>query len=287
MMFPVDGGFFRVSGPLLSVNRSVGGRNLFGTALFLFALLIPGFLFPACSGSEIKSWSGIQITGKLVDDGDLPVRDAHVYAYLQGKSNTLGPADAMSEPTGADGAYVLILPEGTYILVARRRLSGSISGPLRNGDLSGQLSKPIRAGPGDRNGVDITLSIFRQGSAGDPKRILTTYTRIEGIVTDIGGKAMEGTHVFAYRGAFRPDPPDYLSLTTGLDGRFEISLPGGGYYTIGARTGLRGKPRPDDSLGFWGEKDQPREIEAGTVTEGVRIVVTPYGDTGKENPVSE
>lgn len=278
MVISVDGGSLRVSGPQLSDNRSASGRDLSGPALYLFAFLTFYFLFPACSGQEIKSWSGIQIAGKLVDDGGHPVQDAHVYAYSQGKSNTLGPADAMSEPTGADGAYILILPEGTYTLVARRRLSGSISGPLRNGDLSGRFSKPLRAGPGDRTGVDITLSIFHQGSEGDPRRILTTFTRVEGIVVDPDGKVMMGVHVFAYRGVFRPDPPDYLALTTGMDGRFEISLPGGGSYTIGARTGLRGKPRPDDSMGFWGEKDQPREIREGTVTEEVRIVIRLYED---------
>ncbi|MDF1526265.1 MAG: hypothetical protein RRA15_05535 [bacterium] len=186
----------------------------------------------------------------------------------------------MSEPTGADGAYILVLPEGIYTLVARRRISGSISGPLRNGDMSGQMSKPLLAGPGDRTGVDLKLTVFRQGSDGDPKRILNTHTRIKGIVTDPAGKVMDGTHVFAYRGAFRSDPPDFLSPATGLDGQFEISLPGGGFYTIGARTGLRGKPRPEDSMGFWGGKDQPREIMEGSVTEGVRIVVTPYGDEG-------
>jgi len=241
--------------------------------LLLFLLLS---LF-SCAGPDTTDWSGITIAGKLVDDGGRPVLDAHVYAYLEDKANTLGPADAMSEPTGANGAYILILPEGTYTLVARKRLSGSISGPLRNGDMTGQLSKPLRAGPGERTGVDIKLRVFRQGLEGDPKRILTTHTRIKGIVTDPGGGVLEGAHVFAYRGAFRPDPPDYLAPATDKDGRFEISLPGGGSYTIGARTGLRGKPRPDDSTGFWGEKNQPREIGEGTVTEGVRIVVTPYG----------
>jgi hypothetical protein len=248
--------------------------------LLLLLLLILILLSSSCAGPDTTDWSGITIEGKLVDDGGHPVEGAHVYAYSQGKSNTLGPAEGMSEPTGADGAYILVLPEGVYTLVARRRMSGSISGPLRNGDMSGQMSKPIQTGPGDRTGVNITLTVFRQGSDGDPNRILNTYTRIKGMVTDPDGKVMDGTHVFAYRGAFRSDPPDILSPASGLDGQFEISLPGGGFYTIGARTGLRGKPRPEDSIGFWGGKDQQWDIKEGTVTEGVRIVVVPYGDTG-------
>lgn len=249
------------------------------SSLFLQLLLLLILLSSSCAGPDTTDWSGMTIRGKLADDGGHPVEGAHVYAYSQGKSNTLGPAEGMSEPTGADGAYILILPEGIYTLVARRRMSGSISGPLRNGDMSGQMSKPIQTGPGDRTGVNITLTVFRQGSDGDPKRILNTYTRIKGIVTDPGGKVMDGTHVFAFRGVFRSDPPDLLSPATGLDGQFEISLPGGGFYTIGARTGLRGKPRPDDSIGFWGGKDQQWDIKEGSVTDGVRIVIRPYGDT--------
>jgi hypothetical protein len=243
---------------------------------FLLPLLL--IIPSSCTSTQVREWEGVTVSGTITDVGGHPVREAHVYAYQEDKAGTLGPADAMSEPTGANGAYILILPEGTYTLVARKRLSGSISGPLRSGDMAGQLSKPLRAGPGQTTGVDITLRIFRQGSEGDPKRILTTYTRVKGIVTDPGGQALEGAHVFAYSGVFRPDPPDYLAPATGRNGRFEISLPGGGSFTIGARTGLRGKPRPDDSMGFWGERDQPREIEEGTVTEGVRIVVVPYGD---------
>ena len=184
----------------------------------------------------------------------------------------------MSEPTETDGRFILLLPVDTYTLVARKRVSGSISGPLRNGDMFGQLPEPLSAGPRGLTDIHIKMRVFRQGSEGDPKRILTTHTRIRGIVTDPEGKVLEGAHVFAYRGSFRQDPPDYLAPATDTDGRFEISLPGGGSFTIGARTGLRGKPRPDDSIGFWGGKDQPWEIGEGTVTEGVRIVVVPYGE---------
>ena len=108
--------------------------------------------------------------------------------------------------------------------------------------------------------------------------VITMVTDAAASDTVICGEngVLEGAHVFAYLGRWRPDPPEYLAPATGKDGRFEISLPGRGLYTIGARTGLRGKPRPSDNMGFWGEKDQPRQIEEGTVTEGVRIVVKPY-----------
>jgi hypothetical protein len=190
----------------------------------------------------------------------------------------------MSEPSGSDGSYQLILPEGVYVIAARRRISGSISGPLRNGDFSGQLSEPVKALHGGLNDLRIVLSEFRQGLEGDPKRILTTDTRIEGRVVDISGKPVSGVHVFAYEGIFRSDPPDYMALATNEEGLFRISLPGGGEYTVGGRTGLGGKPRPDDSIGFWGGEREPQDVKEGEVTEGVVIVVVPYGESTTERP---
>ena len=256
-----------------SRDKQIKGRSSFPLLLILLLLSLP-----SCVPTQVKDWEGFTVNGKALDVMGHPVPNAHVYAYQEGKANTLGPADAMSEPTGPDGAYNLILPEGIYIIVARRRVSGSISGPLKSGDMSGQLSEPLHTAQVDHSNFDITLKVFRQGAQGDPKRILTTDTRISGIVVDTSGEALSGMHVFAYEGPFREDPPDYMASSTDGDGRFEISLPGGGAYTIGARTRLRGKPGPDDSMGFWGEKDRPWEIEEGSVTEGVRIVVVPYGD---------
>jgi hypothetical protein len=242
--------------------------------ILLLVLLL--LLFPSsCAPTQERDREGFTVTGKLLDHRGNPVSAAYVYAYSE-STNTQGPADAMAEPSEAGGTYILILPEGTFTLVARKRQSGSISGPLRTGDLYGQFSEPLHGGPGDRAEADITLNVFRQGVEGDPNRILSTETRIRGIIVDISGANVPGAFVFAYKGSFRQDPPDFMAPPSDGEGRFEISLPGGGLYTVGARTGLGGKPRPDDTLGFWGPKDQPKEIEGGTVTEGVWIVLKPY-----------
>ncbi len=259
-------------------SRNICGRSGLCSSLFLPVLLLLCFLFPACSGPEIKSWEGARITGHLVDKENNPLQGGYVYAYNAGRTNTLGPADAMSEPSRKDGRYLVIVPEGVYVLAARKRLSGSISGPLRNGDLAGQVAEPVKAASGGLHGLRIILTEFRQGAEGDPKRILTTDTRIEGRVVDPAGQPVPGAHVFAYEGVFRHDPPDFLAPVTDDEGAFRISLPGGGVYTIGARTGLRGKPRPEDRIGFWGGKREPQEVKEGEITEGVEIVIVPYGD---------
>jgi hypothetical protein len=255
-------------------EESLGHRYLLPSQLLLLLLLLS---LSSCTGPQKSSWEGARITGQLVDKENNPIQGGYVYAYSAGRSNTLGPADAMSEPSGKDGSYLLIVPEGIYVLAARKRLSGSISGPLRNGDLAGHVSEPVKAASGGLNGLSITLAEFRQGAEGDPKRIWTTDTRVEGRVVDPDGQPVQGAHVFAYKGVSRSDPPDFLAPVTDEEGVFRISLPGSGVYTIGARTGLRGKPRPEDRIGFWGEDDLLRKIVEGSVTEGVVIVISPYG----------
>lgn len=232
----------------------------------------------SCASTQVNNWEGVTVTGRIVDAVDQPVQNAYIYAYVEGRTNTMGPADVMSEPTSPDGTYLLVLPRGSYILVARKRLSGSISGPLKKGDMSGHLSRPYSADRGG-SGVDIEMKAFRHGVEGDPKRILTTNTRVAGVVVDVHGAVLPAMNVFAYKGSFRTDPPDYMAASTDTKGRFEISLPGAGDYTIGARTGLGGKPGPDEKIGFWGDKYRPRVIEEGTIVEGVKIVVKPYNDT--------
>jgi len=250
--------------------------------LILFVLLSFTLMVSpsSCAPTQETDWDGFEVTGKLSDPGGDPVQGALVFAYRDGVTPVHGPADAMAEPSERDGTYVLILPEGTYTLVARKRQSGSVSGPLGPGDLFGRFPAAVRGGVRDRSRADITLRVFQQGLEGDLTRVLSTPTRLRGVVVDPGGVPVPGAIVFAYQGPVRKDPPDYAAAPADGRGRFEISLPQGGLYTIGARTGSGGRPRPDDSLGFWGPKDQPIEIEGGTVTEGVRIVVEPYRKVG-------
>ncbi|GBE15346.1 hypothetical protein BMS3Abin14_01405 [bacterium BMS3Abin14] len=254
------------------------------TRRFILFSCIVSFLFLwGCAGApsplEDTSWRGVRITGVLTDEDGSAVRGGYVYAYGGERGTTLGPADAMSEASGIKGRYLLIVPFGSYRIVARKRASGSISGPLKNGDLVGEFPGRVFAGPPGPADFDISLRVFRQGLEGDPSRVLSTDTIVSGIVLDSEGHPLSGAHAFAYRGEFRRDPPDFLSRVTGRDGRFVLNLPGEGIYSIGARTGSRGRPGSGDLMGFWDNSIKSRRVSEGSRIRGVRLVLKPYSTT--------
>jgi hypothetical protein len=226
-----------------------------------FIVLILMIAIMGCSGTSPRpdnAWEGSRITGVLMDQSGQPIQN-YVYAYGASRVNILGPADAMSEITEVDGVYNIIVPGGEYRLVARKRLSGAIGGPLRNGDMVGKRPETLVTHSSVVSGLDIVMRVFEQGQEGDPSKILKTNTVLAGVIRDEAGDPLAGAHAFAYQGDFRKDPPDFLSPITVQDGRFTLSLPGGGEYTIGARKGFRGRPRTGDLIGFWGNSRQAYE----------------------------
>ncbi len=246
-----------------------------------FIVLAMMTAFVGCSGTTTRTdsaWQGSQVTGVLMDDSGQPIEGAYVYAYGGSRVNILGPADAMSERTDADGVYTVIVPGGEYRMVARKRLSGAIGGPLRNGDMVGKRPKTVVTHSSVVSDLDIVMRVFEQGKDGDPARMLATNTVVTGAILDEAGNPLAGAHAFAYQGDFRKDPPDFLSPTTDMDGRFTLSLPGGGEYTVGARTGFRGRPRNGDLIGFWGNSRRSRSIVDGKTTSGVTLVLKAYGE---------
>jgi len=265
------------------MNKFTVNNSTISTVCCLFVLSLA--FSAGCGAREVRAsedWAGVEVTGKLTDINGNPVSEGYLYAYSYGRS-VLGPALAMSEPASRDGRYVLVVPPGKYTLVARKRLSGSFSGPLRNGDLTGRVEGVFTARSGAVPGVDVLLKVFKLGAAGNPAKILNTDTRVSGVIMDTDGKPIAGAHIFAYRDKLTRDPPDYLSSATGQDGRFLLSLPGGGRYVIGARTGLRGRPRDSDMVGFWDDPEKAKIIREGQIIENVELKLVPFGERIKLN----
>lgn len=256
----------------------MGEGVVFREAFPLAILTLTAFILGCAASSRevVEDWHGARITGVLWDQSGRPLQGGYVYAYGGSRANILGPADAMSENTKPDGIYELILPAGEYRIVARKRISGAIGGPLRNGDLTGSRKGTVTVDSQGVSGIDIDLRVFEEGRDADPARIISTDTVVTGTVLDEAGNPVAGAHAFAYSGEFRMDPPDFLSKATGQDGRFTLNLPGEGIYTVGARTGYRGRPRKGDLVGFWGNSKKPREISEGITVDGVTLVLKAY-----------
>lgn len=211
--------------------------------------------------------------------GGRPLAGATVYAYRRQSANFLGPADFASAPSGADGSYVLDLVEGSYWLVARRRQSGSDAGPLVPGDLQRvHAGNPATVVPGAFTAVDLELEEMRDLMLSRTGPRGPTDTGIRGRITDAAGAPVAWVFAFAYAGEDMRRMPDVTSALTGPDGRYVIHLPAGGRYRVGARAHIREKPAPGELFGLYeGAADHAVEVPAGTFTEGIDIVLRPFG----------
>lgn len=228
-------------------------------------------LAPRSSAAGHGSLSG------TVRSGGSPVAGAVVNVYLDEAEALRGPGFRQSFPTGDDGAYAVEeVPEGRYFVVARRRQAGAASGPIREGDLYGAaLANPVAVRDGHETRLD--LHVVRKERDDDPNADLwlRSGTGLRGRVVDSAGAPVAGVYVFAYRDrTIGHRMPDFLTLPTGPDGRFALSLGDGGLFYVGARERSGGSPAPGELVGFFeGSPDHGVRVSRGDVVSGVEIVV--------------
>lgn len=216
----------------------------------------------------------------VVTHRDRPAPGAVVYAYRRESSSFLGPADFASPPAGRDGSYAIDLVEGDYWLVARRRVSGADSGPLVPGDLQAvHPGNPVTVRPGELARADFELAEMRDlmlSRAGPRGR---TGTGIRGRILDAAGRPVSWVFAMAYATADMRRVPDHTSALTAEDGRYEIHLPRGGRYWVGARRHIRERPAPGEPYGLWeGTADHSVEVPAGGYVDGIDIVLGRFGE---------
>ncbi len=216
------------------------------------------------------------VKGRLTDEAGKPLKGAEVYFYVSSERKFRSPADFMAEPTGPDGRYYTEVPPGRYYVVARKRMSGSISGNLKKGDLYTPDAVRVKIEQGKVYNVDLSLYVFSgnmlfSGSVG--------RQGIRGVIMDRSGKPFKQAYAFAYRDRRMVGRPDFVSGWSRKDGKFVIYVDKPGKYYIGARTGLMGAPRPDEPYGkYRGSRDHSVTVKDGAFTGGINIRLGRFSD---------
>ena len=218
------------------------------------------------------------VRGTLTCQGK-PLAGASVLAYRRQSANFLGPADFASAPSGRDGSYLLDLVEGSYWLVARKRASGSDTGPLVPGDLQRvHPGNPATVTAGSFTVVNLDLEEMRDLMFSRTGPRGPTTTGIRGRITDESGAPVAWVFAIAYTSADMRRVPDFTSAMTAADGRFALYLPAGGHYWVGARKHIREKPAPGEPYGLYeGSPDHAVDVATGAFADGIDIVLKGFG----------
>ncbi|MCF6180362.1 MAG: carboxypeptidase-like regulatory domain-containing protein, partial [Geopsychrobacter sp.] len=215
------------------------------TGLYLLLLLLTLTLF----GCGEQSKSAKNVKKELVKVQGLvvaPLEKASLYIYKKGM-DLYGPAFAVSDETDREGHFGISLPEGEYVVVIRKRASGSTVGPVVAGDNRSEFI-PLQVKKGMTQ-----LNISAPIKIGDKRRLTKqdekTMTGFSGQITDADGNPIEGLRIQVYDHVQMSERPKYVSEKTGPDGRYKMSLPQGGTYYIAARDNFGGPPKLGDLYG--------------------------------------
>lgn len=210
-------------------------------------------------------------------DGGQPISGAYVNVYPDGISNLLGPSQFISAPTTADGSYNLDLPPGTYFVVARKRTSGSPTGPLSPGDFFSEHQRIVtRVIDGKMSLVNLELAPMKAPMFFKKVAEISSNTGARGILSDAEGKPISGGFAMAYTDSEMKRLPDYASSLSDSQGRFTIYLPAGGSYYLAGRIHAWDMPQQGEPFG---KLDDPLAIKDGEFIENVRIELVPFSGT--------
>ena len=215
------------------------------------------------------------IGGKLYFDGK-PLATAFLYLYHADDVSLRGQGYRISLPTEQDGSFQFDdLPADSYLLVARKRQSGSKVGPVVAGDYVAFVPNWLVT-IADGEQIDLQLNAITktedQSETGGKNQPI-----LQGIVTDEKGEPVKGVHIFAYRNrVIGHQQPTALSPTTKNDGTFRIILPDAGIFYIGAREYYGDSPEPGELFGLYeGSTDHGMKLGTGEKRTDIIIRVEP------------
>ena len=217
--------------------------------LKLICLLMLTVLVFGLAGCDSKNTSSVKASSEkslLQGQVTMPLEGVRLYVYKSGM-DLYGPAYAISPETGNDGKFNLELPDGDYVVVARKRAKGEETGPVVAGDNRSEFLQVSVAG-----GV-VDMQISAPVKIGDQRNftgdIDESKTGLAGQILDSDGQPVVAARVHVYDHVQMSERPKFVSEKTGPDGRYLIYLPAGGTYYLAARDKFGGPPKLGDLYG--------------------------------------
>jgi len=256
--------------------------------IFFWCCLGVCFSIPPSSGAAEPPSGAVAVTagtaavrGKITRE-TRGVPGARVYAYETFAGLISFGKAAVSETSGADGGFALVLPAGTYYLVARKQ-DGPVDGPVPPGGFfSFHGSNPFTLTP--ESSTEVNFSLSHKTAAAIVKPGVEQGSGTLGGVVTWEGKAVASVQVklfldeeSAFRGAgFAAAPP------TDGSGAFSFEyLPESSYFVVARKRGAGAGPGPlaeGDLFGYY--VDNPVQVSGGTAVEIVLELVSKGKDVG-------
>ncbi|MBI5418648.1 MAG: hypothetical protein HZA60_01030 [Deltaproteobacteria bacterium] len=220
---------------------------------------------------------GTGVSGTVLSGGK-PARDAYVYAYSTDAGTVRGPAYVAFARTDDQGRFRLLLREGSFVIVARRKGSENETGAMQPKGESGGEGERVALASGTMKEIGVIAlhplkeekRRLRAEAGGQEKQ----GAMLLGAVVRDDGSPGAGVHVMAYADRRMIGRPFAISGKTGTDGVFLLRLPRAGKFYLGARSERGGPVSPGEWVGtFDAAPDHSVEVARGGKKEGLKIRV--------------
>ncbi len=183
--------------------------------------------------SPLHGKESAALKGRILDTQGQAVQGAEVYAYRSNKVK--GPADYISNRTGADGIFTLVLPPGKYWVLGVFRKSGAKFGPLITGDKHSGEPIPMNVKAGQETERNFTVMDLREAARQIDKKSEELF-KITGKILDKHGQPLPMAYAMAHLQPQLGTIPRYLSRWTDDTGRYILYVPRGTLFLGAALT---------------------------------------------------